>query len=134
MIGRVVSTKMSKTVVVLVEGRKTHPLYKKTFVQSKKYLVDNQLEIKMGDIVEIEKTRPLSKRKHWQVKKILGQDIIALGEEALKEEANKTIAEVLPEGKESEERAGDGGESVETAEKIKQKNKKQFKKRKEELH
>ena len=103
MIGRVVSVKMQKTVAVLVESRKTHPLYKKSFLRTKKYLVDDPLGAKLGQIVEFEKTRPISKRKHWQIKKVLGMDVVALGTETLKIEAAEAIAEVLPEEKETEE-------------------------------
>src|SRR6185436_12854273 len=101
MIGRVISTKMAKTANVLVEGRKKHPLYGKSYVHSKKYLADDQIGVVLGDIVEIIKTRPISKRKHWKVTRVLGKDIVALGTEALKEEAAEAIAEVLPEVEET---------------------------------
>lgn len=97
MTGRVVSIKMKNTAVVLIESKKTHPLYKKSFAWSKKYLADDPIGVKLGDIVEIIKIRPISKLKHWQVAKILGQDLVALGEEHLKEEAREAIAEVIPE-------------------------------------
>lgn len=97
MIGRVVSDKMEKTVVVLVESPKTHPLYGKSYKRSKKYLADDQLNAKIGDIVEIEKCKPVSKRKHWKVEKIIGTDVVALGTEEMKETAKEAIAEVLPE-------------------------------------
>jgi hypothetical protein len=62
----------------------------------------------LGDIVEIIKTRPISKRKHWKVTKVLGKDVVALGTQALKEEAAEAIAEVLPEelAEEAEEERG----------------------------
>lgn len=97
MIGRVVSTKMQNTAAVLISRRKKHPLYKKTFLRTKKYLVDDPIGVKNGDIVRIEKVRPISKRKHWQIKKVLGKDFVALGKESLKEGAKVAIAEVLPE-------------------------------------
>lgn len=100
MIGRVVSAKMQKTVAVLVEGKKTHPLYKKTFVWSKKYLVHDELGSSLGDVVSIAPTKPISKRKHFKVIKILGKDEVALGEAAMKQEAEEAIAQVMPEEKE----------------------------------
>lgn len=103
MIGRVVSAKMQKTVAVLVEGKKTHPLYKKTYVWSKKYLVHDEIGAKLGDVVVVEETRPISKRVHWKVNKILGKDVVALGEAAMKLEAEEAIAEVMPEEKEKVE-------------------------------
>lgn len=102
MIGRVVSAKMQKTVAVLVEGQKTHPLYKKTFVWSKKYLVHDEVGAKVGDVVVIEETRPISKRVHHKVSKILGADVVALGEAAMKQVEQEAIEEVMPEEKEVE--------------------------------
>lgn len=70
--GRVVSDKMDKTVVVLVERVFRHPLYKKTVVRSKKYKAhDENNECRIGDIVEIMETRPLSKEKYFRVVKIV---------------------------------------------------------------
>ena len=103
MIGRVVSAKMQKTVAVLVEGSKTHPLYKKTFVWSKKYLVHDDLGTKEGDVVVIEATRPISKRVHFKVIKVLGADVVALGEAAMKQVEQEAIEEVMPLEEESKE-------------------------------
>ena len=75
MIGRVVSIKMNNTAVVLVTGTKKHRLYKKTFTSSKKYLADDLIHTKLGDIVEIVETRPISRRKYWKVVKVIGRDI-----------------------------------------------------------
>ncbi len=64
--GVVVSDKNAKTVVVEVERRFTHPLFKKTVRRSKKYHAhDENNEAKTGDVVRIEETRPLSKQKRW---------------------------------------------------------------------
>ncbi|MCC7428004.1 MAG: 30S ribosomal protein S17 [Alphaproteobacteria bacterium] len=66
--GRVVSDKMDKTVVVSVERRVMHPLYKKFIRRSKKYHAhDEQNACKTGDVVRIEESRPLSKLKRWVV-------------------------------------------------------------------
>ena len=55
MIGRVVSTKTKDTATVLVERVAKHPLYKKTFIRTKKYLVDTKIPIKEGDMVLVER-------------------------------------------------------------------------------
>ncbi len=66
--GTVVSDKGDKTVVVLVERRVMHPVYKKFIRQSKKYHAhDEENRFKVGDVVSIEETRPLSKLKRWAV-------------------------------------------------------------------
>lgn len=72
LIGVVVSDKMDKTVVVMVESLVKHPLYGKYIKKRKKYMAhDEKNECKIGDRVMIEETRPLSKRKRWRVKEIL---------------------------------------------------------------
>ncbi len=66
--GTVVSDKNDKTVVVLVERRFTHSLFKKTVRRSKKYKAhDENNQHKVGDMVSIEETRPISKDKNWIV-------------------------------------------------------------------
>ncbi|MEE3627025.1 30S ribosomal protein S17 [Nitrospirillum sp. BR 11752] len=66
--GTVVSDKGDKTVIVLVERRVMHPVYKKFIKQSKKYAAhDEQNAYKAGDTVTIEECRPISKRKRWAV-------------------------------------------------------------------
>jgi small subunit ribosomal protein S17 len=66
--GVVVSDKGQKTVVVKVERRIKHPLYKKTIKLSKKYAAhDEESRFKIGDAVEIIESRPISKTKRWQV-------------------------------------------------------------------
>ncbi|MDP3758629.1 MAG: 30S ribosomal protein S17 [Candidatus Daviesbacteria bacterium] len=107
MIGRVVSTKMNSTVTVLVERVAKHPLYKKTYIQTKKYLVDTAVLVKDGDIVEIVKIRPVSKNKHWKVVKVIGKDLEAITEKKLKAAAEQAIAEVMP--------SADAAYSAETA-------------------
>jgi small subunit ribosomal protein S17 len=70
--GLVVSNKMAKTVVVAVETRKFHPLYKKGMRLTKKYKAhDENNACKIGDKVKIVETRPLSKEKRWRVLKIV---------------------------------------------------------------
>jgi len=66
--GVVVSDKMEKTIVVNVERKFPHPLYKKYIKRSKRYHVhDKENQFKNGDIVNIQECRPLSKSKRWEV-------------------------------------------------------------------
>jgi small subunit ribosomal protein S17 len=66
--GKIVSSKMKKTVVVRVERVFRHPLYKKMVHQYKKYKAHNEkFNLKEGDRVSIKETRPLSKEKHFIV-------------------------------------------------------------------
>ena len=68
--GVVVSNKMDKSIVVLVEMKYKHPLYKKTIKRSKKFIAhDESNECKMGDWVQIAECRPLSKRKCYRLVK-----------------------------------------------------------------
>ena len=64
--GKIISDKMAKTVVVMVERIKEHPKYKKRFKVHKKYKAEGQ-GFNIGDKVEIEECRPLSKDKSWRV-------------------------------------------------------------------
>lgn len=73
-IGVVVSTGMDKTIAVNIERQVPHPLYKKYFKKSKKFLVhDAQSEAHLGDKVLIMETRPLSKRKRWRLVRVVEQ-------------------------------------------------------------
>ncbi|MEX2617982.1 MAG: 30S ribosomal protein S17 [Alphaproteobacteria bacterium] len=66
--GKVVSDAPDKTVVVLVERRVMHPLYKKFVRKSKKYHAhDERNAFKVGDLVRIRECRPISKLKNWEV-------------------------------------------------------------------
>jgi small subunit ribosomal protein S17 len=70
--GKVISNKMEKTVVVLVERTKNHPIYKKKYTVSTKFKAhDEKGKAKVGDMVEIEESRPLSATKRWNLSKIL---------------------------------------------------------------
>ncbi len=70
--GKVVSDKMDKTIVVAVEDRVRHPLYKRTIRQTKKFKAhDEENSCRIGDIVRIMETRPLSKEKRWRLIEIL---------------------------------------------------------------
>ncbi len=71
-VGRVVSNKMDKTVVVTVETLRHHPLYKKTIRRVVKFKAhDEKNECRLGDTVKIIETRPLSKEKRWRVAEII---------------------------------------------------------------
>jgi small subunit ribosomal protein S17 len=71
-VGRVVSNKMDKTVVVTVETLRHHPLYKKTIRRAVKFKAhDEKNECRLGDTVKIIETRPLSKEKRWRVAEII---------------------------------------------------------------
>jgi small subunit ribosomal protein S17 len=71
-IGRVVSDKMDKTIVVAVDTFKRHPLYRKTIRRAVKYKAhDEKNECREGDVVRIIETRPLSKEKRWRVGEII---------------------------------------------------------------
>ncbi|MFA5932767.1 MAG: 30S ribosomal protein S17 [Microgenomates group bacterium] len=100
--GRVVSAKTKQTATVLLESRKTHPLYKKSYAQSKKFLVHDELGVKAGDIVEIVKCRPISKNKHFTILKVVGRDIEAIVTEKINEDVKKAIEEVIPEKSEDQ--------------------------------
>lgn len=125
MIGRVVSIKSEKTASVLVERIATHPLYKKNFVQSKKYLVEAMAGIQVGDVVDFVNCKPVSKRKSWKIVKILGKNFAEIAKDQLKKEAEKVIAGVMPEEKVGNRVQGVGSseETKETAGKSKKKGK-----------
>jgi small subunit ribosomal protein S17 len=77
-VGRVVSDKMDKTVVVAVESLHKHRLYKHTMRVTKRFKAhDEPNACKVGDTVRIEETRPLSKDKRWRVVEIIAHDIRA---------------------------------------------------------
>jgi small subunit ribosomal protein S17 len=73
-IGIVVSDKMDKTVVIKVENRYPHPIYGKTVVKTRKYLVhDENSECNIGDQILVQECRPLSRRKRWTLAKVLSK-------------------------------------------------------------
>jgi small subunit ribosomal protein S17 len=71
-IGQVVSTKMTKTIIVETTRQRAHALYKRVISRSKRfYAHDEEGLARLGDFVEIEETRPLSKLKRWRLKNII---------------------------------------------------------------
>jgi small subunit ribosomal protein S17 len=76
-IGKVVSDKMEKTIVVAVETYKKDPLYGKRVKYTKKFKAhDEQNEAKVGDVVRIMETRPLSKDKNWRLVSVVEKAVI----------------------------------------------------------
>ena len=70
--GVVVSDKMDKTVVVQIDRRTTHSLYRKTVTRSEKFHAhDETNDVRVGDRVQIAETRPLSKQKRWRVVEVV---------------------------------------------------------------
>ncbi len=77
LVGKVVSSVNNKTVTVLVETYKKHPLYGKRVKSSKKYAVhDESNKAKVGDVVKIVETRPISKTKRFYLKEIVKEAVI----------------------------------------------------------
>ena len=75
--GRVVSAKNEKTITVLVETYKKHPLYGKRVKYSKKYTAHDEKNVaKVGDTVKIRSTRPLSKTKRYELVSVLIEAVI----------------------------------------------------------
>jgi small subunit ribosomal protein S17 len=73
-IGRVVSDKMDKTVVVSVERLRRHPIYKRVVRLSSKFKAhDQENEARVGDTVRIEESRPLSREKRWRVVEVVAR-------------------------------------------------------------
>ena len=71
-IGTVVSNKMDKTIVIVIENRYSHPLYSKILKKTKRFMAhDEKNECKIGDRVIVQETRPLSAKKRWELKTII---------------------------------------------------------------
>jgi small subunit ribosomal protein S17 len=72
--GTVVSTKGTKTIVIAVESRKSHPLYRKQYLQTKRFMAhDEKSEAQLGDRVSIVETRPLSAQKRHRLEQVLAR-------------------------------------------------------------
>ena len=94
-VGKVVSDKMDQTVVVLIESRHTHPLYKKAMRRRARFKVhDESNTSRVGDLVRIIEARPLSKTKRWRLVEVLARGETA---EIQPEEVGvEALAEVAP--------------------------------------
>ena len=83
MMGVVVSSKMDKTVVVKVERKFAHPIFKKVVKTTKKYKVhDEKNECVDGDFIRIQETRPLSKEKRWRLMGVVTREKTLVSEKA----------------------------------------------------
>ena len=83
MTGVVVSNKMNKTLVVKVERRFSHPVFKKVVKTTKKYKVhDEKNECVQGDFIRIQETRPLSKEKRWRLLGVVAREKTLVSEKA----------------------------------------------------
>lgn len=92
-VGVVSSDKADKTIIVKVATRKTHPIYKKQYTSTKKFMAhDEQNDAHIGDKVTISETRPLSARKRFTLDKVLERAAISHVEEL-----DPEIAEVVGE-------------------------------------
>lgn len=77
LIGTVSSSKGDKTIVVTVQTRKTHPLYRKQYTVSKKFMAhDESNEAEVGDKVAIVETRPISRSKHHKLDRIIEKPVL----------------------------------------------------------
>ncbi len=77
LVGKVVSAKNNKTITVLVETHKTHPIYGKRYVVSKKYSAhDENNTASVGDTVKIRYTKPISKTKKFELVEVLTKAVI----------------------------------------------------------
>ena len=77
-VGEVVSSKMAKTIVVQVVGKKAHPFYGRVISRAKKfYAHDEKNTAHVGDVVRLEETRPLSKLKRWRLKEVIRRATLA---------------------------------------------------------
>lgn len=93
--GVVSSDRGDKTIVVTARTRKTHPLYKKQYTVSTKFMAhDEKNEAKLGDIVIISETRPLSARKRFILEKIVERAAIRHEEEVVTEKPKDTKKKV----------------------------------------
>ena len=71
-IGTVISNKMDKSILVAIQRREAHPIYKKYFKKTTKLMAhDDKNECGLGDVVKIMETRPLSARKKWRLVEIV---------------------------------------------------------------
>jgi small subunit ribosomal protein S17 len=99
-VGRVVSNKMDKTIVVVVESLKKHRIYKRTYKQTKRfYAHDEQNVCQIGDTVRIEESRPLSKLKRWSLIEIVkrGSGIVPVEEVLAEVDPNLTSSQEAAE-------------------------------------
>ncbi len=97
-VGRVVSNKMQKTVVVVVDWSQPHPLYGKAVRRRTRFMAhDEKGECKVGDLVKIMETRPLSRTKRWRVVEIVEKgELPEIRPEEISEEQGVALAAPAP--------------------------------------
>ena len=113
-VGRVMSDRMDKTVVVRVETLKQHPLYKKTIRYRVKFKAHDETNAcHIGDMVKIAQTRPLSKTKRWEVVEIVRREQVgeALAPTDIEVNLREETAEVPQPMEEEDDSAADEIES-----------------------
>lgn len=118
-VGRVVSNKMQKTVVVVVDWSQPHPLYGKAVRRRTRFMAhDERNECKVGDLVRIMETRPLSRTKRWRVVEIIERgELPEIRPEEISEEQGVAIAaapaprapEAAPASPQPEQQAPEAG-------------------------
>jgi small subunit ribosomal protein S17 len=107
-VGRVVSDKMNKTVVVAVEWSQTHPLYLKSVKRITKFHAHDKDNVsKVGDVVNIMETRPLSRTKRWRVMQVISTVGIPVSDELLELPELESVMEM----EDVDESEGDEAES-----------------------
>jgi small subunit ribosomal protein S17 len=100
LVGRVISDKMEKTVVVAIERRKMHRVYKKIIQLTKKvYAHDETNAIEVGSVVQVVESKPLSKTKRWVVEKVLETP----AGKVLQPITGEVVTEPTPEAPQAEE-------------------------------
>jgi small subunit ribosomal protein S17 len=100
-IGKVVSTKMAKTIVVEVTRRVPHPVYKRIVSKRKKfYAHDEKQAAQVGDVVRIIECRPLSRLKRWELGTVLREAVqVGVEHPALAESADTRERKTVKKGK-----------------------------------
>src|SRR5437764_13372474 len=92
-VGRVVSNKMDKTIVVVVETLKKHRIYKRTYKQTKRFHAHDEENVcQIGDLVRIEESRPLSKLKRWRLVEVVKASSGIVPVEAVMAEADPDLS------------------------------------------
>ena len=103
-VGRVVSNKINKTIVVVVETLKKHRIYKRTYKQTKRFQAHDEENIcQIGDLVRIEECRPLSKMKRWRLIEIIKPSSGIVPVEEVLAEADPDLSSEESESDESDE-------------------------------
>ncbi len=112
MIGTVIGTSMTKTVVVRVDRTVRHPLYGKVVHRSEKFLAHDERGCQKGDRVQIVESKPISRRKRWVVENVLAHDrrIHEVAAEGVETEVTAPKPEAKAEAKPEAKAKTGGGE------------------------